>query len=770
MDISLHPPAKALETVGKNLQQQYESLSFRTRYKQYLDPHFEATKKFCVSLRRNAKDERILFHYNGHGVPRPTSSGEIWVFNNTFTQYIPIPLYDLHSWLGGPGLFVWECNNAGEVLINLNKTLERKHNEQKRESEPTFDCIQLAACSSNELLPLAPEVPADMFTSCLTTPIEMSISYFLIQNPLFGPSEGELPPRIPGRLQERRTPIGELNWIFTAVTDTIAWNSLPRSQFRQLFRQDLMVAALFRNFLLAQRVLVYHGCKPITSPPLPTLHNHRLWRSWDFALEHILLQIPRIGSIGTEFKSSSFFSEQLTAFEVYLAQVGGQEQPPTELPVLLQVLLSQAHRLRALVLLSRFLDLGPWAVSLALEIGIFPYVLKLLQSGATELRPVMVFIWSRILAVDGSCQVDLLKDNGYLYFVNIFNSPITNSCTSERKAMCAFILALFSRNFPVGQTLCATNGVLESCLQHGTSDENPLLRQWCCLCFSLVIRGNNEAKRQAQSRNAHTRLELLLADPVPEVRAAALNAFSSFLTPSILGESQLDMHITSRVLLAIDDASLVVRRELASFLILFVRKSRKRMVLVVAAELLHYSKTKKTQPPTDDFVEQFGTQVNNCYTHRLVWLCCVILSSDPISSIANLITDIVGDLLTGAVAVIRKLCTDKVQETLFLRCKEFIGRWLRSKSSFDLHAKRASPTQLYLTYGVRTASMMQSLKAFSKTYNPTRNPLASFKPEGRCLTDQSRYVSELSSISNIELISPGSDTTTMSRHLSRVFH
>lgn len=117
-----------------------------------------------------------------------------------------------------------------------------------------------------------------------------------------------------------------------------------------------------------------------------------------------------------------------------------------------QVLLSQVHRLRALDLLGRFLDLGPWAVSLvssclrvhafdeqtedlellfqleqtapacgpiegqlcfagpdcicvqALSVGIFPYVLKLLQSSARELRPLLVFIWAKILAVDSvSC-------------------------------------------------------------------------------------------------------------------------------------------------------------------------------------------------------------------------------------------------------------------------------------------------------------------------------------------------------------------------------
>ena len=40
----------------------------------------------------NAKDERVLLHFNGHGVPRPTAAGELWVFNKTYTQYVPLPV------------------------------------------------------------------------------------------------------------------------------------------------------------------------------------------------------------------------------------------------------------------------------------------------------------------------------------------------------------------------------------------------------------------------------------------------------------------------------------------------------------------------------------------------------------------------------------------------------------------------------------------------------------------------------------------------------
>ena len=53
----------------------------RARYKTSLDPTADEVKKLCSSLRRNAKEERVLFHYNGHGVPQPTNNGEIWVFN-----------------------------------------------------------------------------------------------------------------------------------------------------------------------------------------------------------------------------------------------------------------------------------------------------------------------------------------------------------------------------------------------------------------------------------------------------------------------------------------------------------------------------------------------------------------------------------------------------------------------------------------------------------------------------------------------------------------
>ncbi len=110
--------------------------------------------------------------------------------------------------------------------------------------------------------------------------------------------------------------LGELNWIFTAITDTIAWNSLPRDIFQKLFRQDLLVASLFRNFLLAERIMRSYDCTPVSQPALPLTHQHYMWMAWDLAVDMALAQLKDVIEGRAAYKYSSFFEEQLTAVEV----------------------------------------------------------------------------------------------------------------------------------------------------------------------------------------------------------------------------------------------------------------------------------------------------------------------------------------------------------------------------------------------------------------------------------------------------------------------
>ncbi|XP_014742919.1 PREDICTED: regulatory-associated protein of mTOR [Sturnus vulgaris] len=535
-------PQKALETIGANLQKQYENWQPRARYKQSLDPTVDEVKKLCTSLRRNAKEERVLFHYNGHGVPRPTVNGEIWVFNKNYTQYIPLSIYDLQTWMGSPSIFVYDCSNAGLIVKSFKQfALQREQELEVAAINPNHplaqmplppsmkNCIQLAACEANELLPMIPDLPADLFTSCLTTPIKIALRWFCMQKSvrLVPGVTLDLIEKIPGRLNDRRTPLGELNWIFTAITDTIAWNVLPRGE---------PGAGLF----------------PLSPPSR---------QAWDLAVDICLSQLPTIIEEGTAFRHSPFFAEQLTAFQVWLTMGVENRNPPEQLPIVLQVLLSQVHRLRALDLLGRFLDLGPWAVSLALSVGIFPYVLKLLQSSARELRPLLVFIWAKILAVDSSCQADLVKDNGHKYFLSVLADPYM---PAEHRTMTAFILAVIVNNYNTGQEACLQGNLIAICLEQ-LNDPHPLLRQWVAICLGRIWQNFDSARWCGVRDSAHEKLYSLLSDPIPEVRCAAVFALGTFVGNSAERtdhSTTIDHNVAMMLAQLINDGSPMVRKEL----------------------------------------------------------------------------------------------------------------------------------------------------------------------------------------------------------------
>jgi regulator-associated protein of mTOR len=247
--------------------------------------------------------------------------------------------------------------------------------------------------------------------------------------------------QLPGDLEDRKTPLGELNWIFTPVTDTIAWTTFSCDVFTQLYRCDLLIASLFRNFLLAERIMKNYHCTPHTYPPLPPTNTHTLWATWDLVVDACLRQLPDLlyktpdgnavvvdlpvilashpGHIrqnqpaklpsdkGYNYIPSRSFADQLTAFEVWISHGGAAltkrgpmllppsgdqygsadslnalsetepvkeshlvpRKPPDQLLIVLQVLLCQPHRLRALILLSRHTSADHRADPIKLALG-----------------------------------------------------------------------------------------------------------------------------------------------------------------------------------------------------------------------------------------------------------------------------------------------------------------------------------------------------------------------------------------------------------------
>lgn len=58
----------------------------------------------------------------------------ISVFNitlllQTYTQYIPLSVYDLQTWMGAPSIYVYDCSNAGIIVESFQQFAEQHEKE-----------------------------------------------------------------------------------------------------------------------------------------------------------------------------------------------------------------------------------------------------------------------------------------------------------------------------------------------------------------------------------------------------------------------------------------------------------------------------------------------------------------------------------------------------------------------------------------------------------------------------------------------------------------
>ncbi|KAJ5076192.1 regulatory-associated protein of mtor [Anaeramoeba ignava] len=636
IDPFLKSQNQAIEDIEKTLEKQYKQWQPRILYEKLSDPYVEKFRKSCIRLKK-ITENRILFHYNGHGVPKPTKNQEIWIFNQNHTQYIPLSIYDVIDWLGRPLICVFDCAKA-DLLLPAFKEYEKIGDDLEKELEKTLEkkkekeikYIILAPCRGEEELPTNPKFPADLFTSCLTTPMKIALNWHFYSkmgaNILLKNIDNDMINKIPGKFSDRKSALGELNWIFTSITDTIAWDILPHKLFHKLYRQDILVASLFRNYLLAERILHTMNCTTFTYPQIPSTWNHPLWKTWDFSVDFCISQLPLFMiNPKYQFQQNTFFKDQLTAFEIWLNSGTKIKSGIIHLPIILQFLLSQADRKRALFLLARFLDLGDWAIYQSLDVGIFPYVLTLLQSSNPDLKNLLIFIWAKIICFDESCQKELVKDKRcLLYFIDTlssFSAETTNSILS------GFILSKIQNNNSSGKRECLSANLLQICLSKLESNDG-LIRKWMCLCLSKLWEDYDEAKETGFREAAADKLIQLLNDSSPEVRASSIYALSTFIGNSSQNEEQKNAILSMSVslLVALHDGSSIVRKELLIVLTQLICSHENKIRKIVG-----YNYKEKKESPQNSRNYDHESTVFSLWWDSLTQLC-----NDPFTEIQDL--------------------------------------------------------------------------------------------------------------------------------------
>ena len=249
--------------------------------------------------RMDAPRSRLLIHYNGQGMPVITTDGEFWAFNSAFTQYVPIALSRV---IPRSTATIWILDSpwSNRLIPALSAIEPSVHGDGQ--------ILMLGAGAGYAALHGHPNMPTDVFTAILTTPVRTAL-HWAVTCSSTATCGSKIPPHYIGEYDSStgNSSISQipdhtdrrLAALLAAITDTIAWEVLPVPLFKSLFRKDVVVAGLFRNFLLALRMLSWQGAgghlgPPCSMPPLPAeaIIHHPLWDLWETVLATEHLGIP----------------------------------------------------------------------------------------------------------------------------------------------------------------------------------------------------------------------------------------------------------------------------------------------------------------------------------------------------------------------------------------------------------------------------------------------------------------------------------------------
>lgn len=313
---------------------------------------------------------------------------------------------------------------------------------------------------------------------------------------------------------------------------------------------------------------------------------------------------------------------------------------------------------------------------------------------------------------------------------------------SEHRAMCAFIVAMFCKDYQSGQRVSLSPDLVDTCLEHLTDKENPLLRQWSCLCLSQLWVNYPDAKWTGIRSLAHQRLCELVLDPVSEVRAAMLYALTTFLgIPDVTAQvASIEESIASLVLTMTADGNSMVRKELLVFFSTFIVRYKAKFVVAAFEQLSAEAEKDRESSSTKNGDTLYmrshrgedpnGLDPSACSKDTVfaaIWLELLTMTVDPHPEVARDASVIVDYILTALLESALGIVALPKIETIKKRSKQ--RRPIRSAREIPVEPKVSTPPTPskpdgYLSLmGIRrTASVAASLKNFWGGSDASQNP------------------------------------------------
>ncbi|XP_062563341.1 regulatory-associated protein of mTOR-like [Armigeres subalbatus] len=464
----------------------------------------------------------------------PKVNGNFWLNDDNYTGKLEEVHQDqVQKWFGTPGVvYLYECDSA-EEFIRINGDNDNGYH--------------LGACAAGQKLPLE-----DLLTEAICRPVRAAFKWHCtLLNNINLPSK-----LLPGDIADRQLLLGQLDWVLTLILDAIAWDSMPKDMFQQLFRGDLLTGTIYRRFILSQRMLIRAGCTPVSKPSIPDNSRHRLWAVWDRLMNMTMNLLEKQNE-----KECPIIR---TFFQIIL---DGQYQQHLDL-FLSAMSLSVQSPNTFTPLKAGWKKLGN---DVQLQNCIVNQAIRLLQSRDKILRQKTTIFLTEVFAETPAAE-ELLKSEGRVNLLQDLSKKSDNRLLITTLYMQLLLEKHSCASDPAHWRALAAHCV--DLMNHPDSD----VRVWSVLLGQTIS--------AAGLTDLRGRIEELLDDVVPKVRAAAVESWIA--SYSHLPE-QKDTAISKLLTMMGNNSSSLVRRELA-YALNVIASDR-------TVELIAVCKQEQSKPP-----------------------------------------------------------------------------------------------------------------------------------------------------------------------------
>jgi hypothetical protein len=209
---------------------------------------------------KHAPGGRILLHYFGHSCRHPTSDGSVFVFSEDKEYYKPLKMANITAACRScPLTFIFDCPGAAILLDSL------------RARSGVFAFF---ACGPDENLPVSADAPSDLFSLCLLKPYDAAVWWHCERK---------------ASVFAQRSRVADchrhfLTQFLAATCLAIVFEVQDRSVYSE-WSSDNATYTIFKNYPLAERILLSFNIHTSTLPALKGMSHHPLWNIWDMAID-----------------------------------------------------------------------------------------------------------------------------------------------------------------------------------------------------------------------------------------------------------------------------------------------------------------------------------------------------------------------------------------------------------------------------------------------------------------------------------------------------